>query len=221
MNFRAVIAFAVLLLVVANAALLVRGNIPGCTKYRVVYEPVLCAPDQPTVNCDVNAKTYTTKKQWLIQTKFNGEYIASYEGQLLPKPGLHTVYPDEFDPVFYWENKEEDVIVKTGAVCGGRYMSRFPGYFGTQKTQDPESYAIQQLDALAECSEEYDCYWDTCSITGFLETEVDPLGGGEKYMAFFAGIYTIHYCATKLVSASPALRITWRDAYWGECDEGH
>ena len=209
MNTRAM-SLAVVILVAVNAALKVIGEvIPGCTQYRVVYEPILCVPDQPTENCSANTRTHTTEKQWLIQISLDGKRKASSPNQTYPQ------YPNA-PPQFVWHSKEEDVIVPTGAVCGGRYVQRFPGYFGTQPTQDPELYAIQQPDVLAECSNEYDCYWVDSLISGYKECQIDPLGG-DPYMAFVSDIYAIHLCETELVSTSPAMRITWRDAYWGEC----
>ena len=208
MSSRVAVVFAILLLIAANTVLLVLGDAkPGCTQYRVVYEPILCVPDQLTENCSAGMATYTTVKQWLIQTSLDGKYKASSPGQTYP------MYPNA-PPGFVWYSAEEDVIVPTGAVCGGRYVKRFQGNFGSQQSTNPEAFVIQQLDVLDKCSEEYNCYWVNGIIAGY--KEIFPLGGGESY--FVSHSQSVEWCDTDPVSVSPAMRITWRDAYWpGEC----
>ena len=204
MSSRVAVAFAVLSLVAVNTVLLVLGDVkPGCTQYRYVFEPDLCPITPVSVDCSIYMPRYTTEKQWIKREDgppYFGKWIHSTQNV----------------------GKEVDFCVATGALCGGIYKDRFFGYFMNQQTPDPTLFAIQ--DGTAECYNEYNCYWDDSDYYGNTNFFTAWLWNNFKVgdtTHQFATEHTIaqQWCKPTLVSVSPAILPTWRDAYWVECFE--
>lgn len=157
MNIRILVLFAALLPFIVYVAGVLGGMNPGCTEDRVPQD--IPCPVQPTSNCSNGAMRYTYQKQWLIASNSTGVYVAS-------SPGASNVHGTSF---------EANMIVETGATCGGRYVYPFAGPFGSSRF---EGSMVMQSTTL-ECYFDYNCNWTYAgTIKGYAWRSAD--GGGQE-----------------------------------------
>jgi len=135
--------------------------------------------------------------QWLIQTSFSGDYIASFEGEKL------AVWPPL--PSFYWYSFEATTIVQTNAVCNGQWYTPLLGEFLVGGQANEHEFVMK--GAYMDCYTIEHCDWNG----------IGPISGWE----FQGQVYVFLTKPQNLMCDLFSSGLIDFDAIWVPCQHGN